>query len=163
MKFVELWVDGDVLNIPPSTVDRVWIGADRPRHSRDVALMYPPALQRLTPVLGTGDVILSYTVGEISYDCVGPVRERSQFWSLTRPLTAEETRRWSVDERRVVPPAQQQRGFVLTAEPGDWLFVPGERPVPAAPGMTAGADIRIYRGFPPAELIDMFLFAQGLK
>lgn len=163
MKFVELWVDGDVLNIPPSTVDRVWIGADRPRHSRDVSLMYPSALQRLTPVLGTGDVILSYAVGAITYNCVGPFRERSQFWSLTRPLTAEEARRWNIDERRVVPPTQQQRGFVQTAEPGDWLFVPGERPVPAAPGVVAKDHMRIYRGFPPAELLDLFFFAQGFK
>lgn len=159
MKFVELWVDGDALQTPPSTVDRIWTGSARPRSVQ----LYPVALQRLTPVLGVGDVTLSYAIGEIAYNWVGPFRERSEFWSLTRPLTAEEARRWSVNERCVVPPAQQQRGFVLTAEPGDWLFVPGERPVPAAPGMTAGADIRIYRGFPPAELIDMFLFAQGLK
>jgi len=166
MKFVELWVDGDSLNIPPSTIDRVWTGSDRPcnvRHPRDMRLLYPSSLQRLTPALGTGDVTLSYAVGEITYDWIGPSRERSEFWSMTRPLTAEEARRWNVDERRVVALAQQQTGFVQTAEPGDWLFIPGERPVPAAPGITAKADMRIYRGFPPAELLDLFFFAQGLK
>lgn len=159
MKFVELWVDGDTMETPPSTVDRIWTGSARPRSVQ----LYPVALQRLTPVLGTGDVNLSYAIGEIAYAWVGPFRERSEFWSLTRPLTAEEAHRWNIDARCVVAPARQQTGFVQTAEPGDWLFLPGERPVPAAPGIIARDDIRIYRGFPPAELIDMFLFAQGLK
>ncbi len=159
MKFAELWVDGDSLNIPPSTIDRVWTHSDRPRGA---ARLYPLELQRLSPVLACGDVSLSYTAGGREYVWCGPLRDRPEFWGLTRPLTLDEARRWNINERACASRAQQS-GFVQTAESGDWLFVPGFRPVPATPGATAKDDMRIYRGFPPAELLDLFFFAQGLK
>lgn len=165
MSYAELWVDADALEIPPSAVDRVWTTEDlRPDGSKSrpkthEESLYPRSLTRLTPRLGrlVGGK-LTYTDGRRDCHWTGPLRARSEFWGLTRPISAEEIARWDIPSRGVN--WSHTTGFVPVAHAGDWAFTTS-RLVPVPAGTRTDPSTRVYRGFPPEDLIDLFLFARG--